>query len=89
MKDNDFILKHNVELFSINLLVNRAKEASLKTVVIDSPVFKISYDDVGAVADFLSKSNKYRAVETNLGDRRGAQDPKGRYSEKTITLHWW
>lgn len=88
MEKDNFVLKYNVELFAINLAVNRAKSEGLNSVSISSPVFKIEYNELNSIAEFLVKSNKYKTVETDFNSRRNAYNTSGKYSEKTITLHW-
>lgn len=88
MSNTEFALKYNVELFTISLMVDRAKEVGLNTVSIDSPLFRIGYDDLSNIAHYLSESKNYTGVRIEFHDRRNAPHPSGRYSEKTLTLHW-
>lgn len=88
MKEKDFILKYNVELFTISLLVNQAKEKGLKTVTIESPLFRLSYDELGSIGNYLSECGSYNYVAIDFCDRRNAPHPSGIYSEKTLTLEW-
>lgn len=88
MKNGDFFLKYNVELFTINHLVNRAKLEGLKSVCITSPIFKISYDEAIEIMQYLADSKGYSEVGVSFPDRRNTYHPSGIYSEKTLTLHW-
>lgn len=88
ISDKD-LLKYNVELFTISLYVNRAKEGGLDSVCIDSPLFKISYDALNTIAEHLVYSKEYKTVETNFFDRRNANHPTGIYSDKSLSLQWW
>ena len=88
ISDKD-LLKYNVELFTISLQVNIAKEKGFKSVTIKDPLFKISYSGLNVIAEHLAYSNMYKTVETNFFDRCNANHPTGVYSDKTLTLHWW
>lgn len=88
MVNDSFLLKYNVELFAISHMVNRAKSEGLKEICIDSPIFKISYDAVIEIMQYLVESKAYNEVRVNFINRRNANHHSGIYSEKTLTLHW-
>lgn len=69
-------------------MVNRAKSEGLKEVCIESPLFRIGYNDLTNIANYLFESKSYKKVEVNFPDRRNAYHPSGIHSEKTLTLHW-
>jgi hypothetical protein len=88
MKNEEFLLKYNVELFTINVKVNLAKSEGLGSVCIESPVFKISYEELNSIAEYLANSKKYWTVETDYSNRRNANNPSGVYSDKKLLLYW-
>lgn len=88
MKIDDFFLKYNVELFTINHLVNIAKSKGLKSVCIEPPLFKISYDSLLEIMQYLAENKRYSEIGVTFPDRRNANHPSGIYSEKTLTIHW-
>ena len=81
-------MKYNTELFAISLMVNRAKSEGLKEVCIDLPLFRISYDELTDIANYLIEIKSYKKVEVNFPDRRNAYHPSGIYFTKTLTLEW-
>ena len=88
MVNDSFLLKYNVELFAISHMVNRAKSEGLKEICIDSPLFRIGYDELTDIANYLIESKSYKKVEVNFPDRRNAYHPSGTYFTKTLTLEW-
>ena len=88
MNDKD-LLKYNVELFTISLQVNIAKEKGFKSVTVKDSLFKISYNDLNIIAEHLAYSKMYKTVEANFLDRDNANNHTGVYSDKSLRLHWW
>lgn len=88
MVKDSFFMKYNTELFAISMMVNRASSQGLKEVCIESPLFRIGYDELTDIANYLIESKSYKKVEVNFPDRRNTYHPSGTYSTKTLTLEW-